>query len=132
MEFLNLAHSHLLLNHLPTIGFGIALGLFLVALIGKSDSLKKTGLVLFFLVAVMAIPTYFTGSAAERILCPDTKCPEGISLQRIHQHEDWALLAFVVMEVTGFFAWLGLWQLRKNAVLPSWNWTAVLLLSLIS
>ena len=72
MESLNLAHVHLLLNQLPTIGFGIALALFLVALIGKNDSLKKTGLVLFFLVAVMAIPTYLTGSAAERVLCPET------------------------------------------------------------
>jgi len=132
MESLNLAHVHLLLNHLPTIGFGIALGLFLVGMIWKNDSLKKTGLVLFFLVAVMAIPTYLTGSAAERVLCPETKCPDGISLQKIGVHEDWALLAFVVMEVTGFFAWLALWQLRKKADVASWNWAIVLMLSLIS
>jgi hypothetical protein len=132
MESLNLAHVHLLLNHLPTIGFGIALGLFVVAVIGKNDSLKKTGLVLFFLVAVMAIPTYMTGSAAERILCPEAKCPEGISLRMIHAHEDWALLAFVVMEITGFFAWLALWQLRRKMVVALWNWTVVLLLSLIA
>jgi uncharacterized membrane protein len=132
MESVNFAHVHLLLNHLPTIGFGIALGLYLVALIGKNASLKKTGLVLFFLVAVMAIPTYLTGSAAERILCPELKCPEGVSLGMIHTHEDWALLAFVVMEITGFFAWLALWQLRKTTQLASWNWSVVLLLSLVS
>jgi hypothetical protein len=132
MESLNLAHVHLLLNHLPTIGFGIALALFVAAVIGKNDSLKKTGLVLFFLVAVMAIPTYMTGSAAERVLCPESKCPEGISLRMIHAHEDWALLAFVLMEITGFFAWLALWQLRRKTVVASWNWSVVLLLSLIS
>jgi len=29
MESLNLAHLHLLLNHLPTIGFAIALGVYM-------------------------------------------------------------------------------------------------------
>ena len=65
MESLNLAHLHLLLNHLPTIGFGIALFVYLIALAGRSDSLKRISLIVFFLVAVMAIPTYTSGSAAE-------------------------------------------------------------------
>ena len=49
MESLNLAHAHLLLNHLPTIGFGIALCIYIGGFFSKSDSLKKVGLVLFFL-----------------------------------------------------------------------------------
>jgi len=38
---MNLAHIHLLLNHFPTVGMIIGIGLFLLALIGKSDDLKK-------------------------------------------------------------------------------------------
>ena len=129
MESLNLAHAHLLLNHLPSIGFGIALCIYLIAFLSHSDALKRVGLVLFFLVAVMALPAYMTGGAAERVLCPELKCPETISPAYIRMHEDWALFAFVVMEMTGFFAWLALWQLRKSSQLAAWNWVVVLVLA---
>jgi len=132
MESLNVAHVHLLLNHFPTIGFGIALCIYLGAFLSKSDSLKKVGLVVFFLVALAAIPTYMTGAGAERTLCPELKCPETISPAFIRVHEDWALLAFALMEITGFFAWLALWQLRKSSKIASWNWIVVLLLAVAS
>jgi hypothetical protein len=48
----------------------------------------------------------------------------------LHKHEDAALLAFSLMELTGFFAWLGLWQLRRNPKLPGWVPATVLVLSL--
>ncbi len=57
---MNLAHLHLLLNHFPTIGFGIGLGLFLVSLFGKNEELKRASLVILFLIAVIAIPTYLS------------------------------------------------------------------------
>ena len=65
----NLAHIHLLLNHFPTIGFGIGLGLFLVGLFGKNTELKRASLVILFLIAVIAIPTYVSGAAALDKLC---------------------------------------------------------------
>ena len=132
MESLNLAHVHLLLNHLPTIGFAIALCVYLGAIFVKSDSLRKIGLVLFFLVALMAIPTYMTGGAAERALCPEMKCPPEINPQIIRNHEDLALLAFFFMEMTGFFSWLALWQLRKGSQIAGWNWSVVLVLSVVA
>jgi uncharacterized membrane protein len=132
MESLNLAHAHLLLNHLPTIGFAVALSVYFGGLITSSDSLKKVGLVMFFLVAVVALPTYFTGSAAERALCPELKCPAEVSPQIMRKHEDLALFSFVLMEITGFFAWLALWQLRKTSKIAAWNWGMVALLSLAS
>jgi hypothetical protein len=36
------------------------------------------------------------------------------------------------MELTGAFAWLGLWQLRRIALLPRWNASAILLLSVVT
>jgi len=132
MESLNFAHVHLLLNHLPTIGFGLGLCLYAVGYFSKDESLKKNSLVLLFLVAVMAIPTYMTGSAAERTLCPELKCPAGVSVTAIRTHEDLALIGFGLMEITGFFAWLALWQLRKVQRLASWNWTIVLVLSVVT
>ena len=46
MSLANLAHLHLLLNHFPTVGFSVGLGLYLVGLFRKSDDLKRAGLVI--------------------------------------------------------------------------------------
>jgi uncharacterized membrane protein len=128
----NTAHVHLLLNHVPTIGFGIGLLLFLAGLVAKSDVLKRTSLVLFFLVAVVAIATYVSGNAAEAVLAgtgrPDF--PPGVSPAAIRAHEDAALVAFALMELTGFFAWLALWQWRRVEKLPGWNLPIVFVLSI--
>lgn len=132
MNFLNFAHVHLLLNHLPTIGFGISFCLFLAAYFGKNDHLKKTSIILMFLIALLALPTYMSGNAAERALCPEKKCPADVSESTIRAHEDAALFAFLMMELTGFFAWLALWQLRKQAQIASWNWNVILVLALAS
>jgi hypothetical protein len=132
MNFLNFAHVHLLLNHLPTIGFGMGFCIFLAAYFGKNEPLKKTSLVLLFLIALLALPTYMSGNAAERALCPEHKCPADVSGKSIRAHEDAALFAFILMETTGFFAWLALWQLRKKAQIASWNWNLILVLSLAS
>jgi uncharacterized membrane protein len=132
MESINLAHVHLLLNHLPTIGFGLGLCIYVAAYFTNDESLKKAGLILFFLVAVMAIPTFMSGSAAERVVCPEHKCADGATESIIRAHEDSALIALAFMEITGFFAWLALWQLRRSPRLAPWNGTLVLLVSIIS
>jgi uncharacterized membrane protein len=129
---MNLAHIHLLLNHFPTIGFGIALALFIVALVGKNDELKRTSFVIFFLIAAIAIPTYLSGNAAVETLCagPEKECPPGVSQPTIRAHEDAALIAFALMELTGFIAWLGLWQARMISRTPAWSVAAVLLVAI--
>jgi PDZ domain-containing protein len=133
----NTAHVHLLLNHVPTIGFGIGLLLFLAGLVGRSDVLKRTSLVLFFVVAAVAIGTYVSGNAAEAVLTGTgrTDFPPGVSPAAIRAHEDAALLAFASMEITGFFSWLALWQWRRVAAssrLPGWTLPIVVVLSLVT
>ena len=68
---MNLPHVHLLLNHFPIIGTIIALALFLFALIGKSDDLKRASLVIFAGIALLSIPTYMSGNGAEEA-APET------------------------------------------------------------
>jgi len=53
---MNLAHIHLLLNHFPTIGTIIGIGLFLVGLAAKSDDLKRASLVVFLGIALLTLP----------------------------------------------------------------------------
>ena len=77
MNFLNLAHQHLLLNHWPIIGTFMGLGLFLVALAARQDDLKKVSLVIFSIVALFAIPTYTSGHAAASLIAAETKAFPG-------------------------------------------------------
>src|SRR4051812_14946847 len=106
---MNPVHIHLLLNHLPTVGFSIGLGIFVVALAGKRDDLIRVSLVLFFLTAAFTITTYVSGSDAQEAI----KESPGVSVPLISEHETAALIAFVFMQITGFFSWIALWTLRR-------------------
>ena len=101
---MNLAHLHLLLNHVPTVGLGIACALFLASLLKKSEDLRQASFVAFYLLGLLAIPAYLTGSAAQTVLQdqPD------VSQQVIAAHQDAALVALILMEITGFVAWIAL------------------------
>ena len=116
---MSLTHLHLLLNHFPVIGTIIALFLLMVAVAAKSDDLKRASLAIFLGIALLTIPTYLTGNAAEEGICKAdiaAPCPEpGVSKALIDAHESAALVAFGFMELTGAFAWLGLWQFRRTS-----------------
>lgn len=133
---MNLAHVHLLLNHFPTIGTIIGVGLFLVALIAKSNDLKRASYVVFLGIALITLPTYTSGNAAQEMICkagPRAPCADpGVSKPLIEKHEGAALLAFIFMQLTGAFAWLGLWQFRRIARFPAWSLTAVAVLSAVT
>jgi uncharacterized membrane protein len=136
---MNLAHVHLLINHFPTIGFIVGLGLFVFALIGRSDELKRASLVIFVGIALMTIPTYMSGSAAQEMICmappktPNAPCADpAVSRAMIETHRNAALLALVFMEITGAAAWLGLWQFRRRWRPSRANLTVVLLLSIVT
>ena len=128
MNLSTLTHIHLLLNHFPTVGFGIGFGLFLVALYVKNDHMKRAGLGIFLIIALISIPVYMTGKAAQRAI----KDQPGISDVLMETHQDAALLALAFMEVTGVMAWLGLWQFRRMSRATNGNLIAVLVLSLIT
>jgi hypothetical protein len=125
---MNLTHIHLLLNHFPTIGYIIGGGLFLLALITKSDDLKRASLVVLLGIALLAIPTYMSGNGAQEGI----KSMPGVSKSLIAAHEGAALVAMVFMLATGAFAWLGLWQFRRLARVPTWNLALILVLIVVA
>ena len=120
---MNLAHVHLLLNHVPTVGFGVGLGLLVLSLVGRShDDLKRASLLVLFGAAILSIPTFFSGKAAETVVLASAPNPAPhVLLSTMQRHEDAALIAFTLMEITGAFAWLALWQWRGRKRLPEWN-----------
>jgi len=125
---MNYTHIHLLLNHLPTIGFCIGIVIFIIALVRKSEELQEAGLVVFFLTAAATIATYVSGNDAQEAM-RDTA---GVSEALMKAHESAALVAFVFMQATGFFAWVGLWMLRRIARVASWNLAVVTILAIVT
>src|SRR5438046_9172701 len=128
MNLSTLTHIHLLLNYFSTVGFGIGLGLFFVGLYVNSDPIKRASLGIFLIIALLSIPVYMTGKAAQRAIQEEP----GVSSVLMETHQDAALTALVFMEIPGLLAWLGLWQFRRLTHATKANLTAVLVLSLIT
>ena len=99
----DITHLHLLLNHVPTIGTVIGLGLFVLSFVRQSDHLKHVSLEVLYLIALATIPVYITGVGGQATILdrPD------VSAEAIVAHHDSALVAFILIEITGFVAWLG-------------------------
>jgi len=119
---MNLAHVHLLLNHVPTIGFGFGIGLLVASLVRDSADLRRASYVVFFVVALVAIPTYLSGNAADFVLRTQQELLQDV----VTAHQNAAMLALIPMEIVGLVSWLALWQARR------WHQPAVLALSIVT
>src|SRR5262245_39305080 len=128
MDFRNLAHVHLLLNHLPTIGFGVGVSLLAGSFVRKSQELTRVSLIVVFVMALLAIPTYFSGNAAHAAI----KDRLDISTALIRAHESAALAALLCMDLSGLCGWLDLWRSRRTSGRRSLSLTAVLVLAVVT
>jgi hypothetical protein len=108
---LNAVHFHIVTNHTLTLGMVVALSAFFLALRQKDRTLTEVSLGTFVLVALVALPVFISGAAAQRA----TTDLVGVSPMVVRRHQDAALVAFAVAEILGLIAWLGLWQLRRTA-----------------
>jgi len=122
---MNLAHLHLVLNHIPIIGTMIGLGLFIVSILSDIDDLKRASLMVFAGVALLALPTFFSGVGAQGALRKDAAVPASL----IERHEGAAILALFFMEVTGAFALVGLWRRDRLFTGKPWSSNLALILS---
>lgn len=127
---MNLAHLHLLLNHFPIIGTIIALALLLTSFIGKNDDLKRASLIIFAAVALITLPTFYSGVDAQSAI----RNEPGVSAALIERHEGAAMLAVFFMLITGALAMVELWRRRRIATERPWSGTllAILLFSLVT
>lgn len=125
---MHLAHLHLLLNHFPIIGTIIGLGLFLASLAGKNDGFRRAALILFALMALLSLPTFFSGAGAQGAI---DGLP-GVSSALMTRHEGAAILALFFMEFTGAFSLAALWQSHRDGQPARRTLNTVLILSLIT
>ena len=103
-------HWHLVLNHLPSVGTLVAVCLLAGARYGGSRDLTRASLVLFLVLALVAIPTFITGAAAGWAIQGTPEISEGA----VSAHQDAALLALAALLVTGWLAWFTLWRDRRR------------------
>jgi uncharacterized membrane protein len=125
-RYVNAAHIHLLLNHLPLLGTGFGVLLLLLAFARRSDELKRVSLGVFALAALIAVPTYLTGEPAENVV---ERLP-GVSKPIIEEHEEAAEGAAAALGVLGVFSLAGLVRFRRSA-LPNWLAVSSLVLGLV-
>ena len=117
-------HLHLALNHVPVLGtlfVGLLLG---VALIRKSDELKRVSLVAFVALAVVSIAIKFTGDFAHEKLDDAA----WLDQDRAAAHEQSADQATTGMFLLGLAAAFALWQGRSERELrPVTLWVVLAL-----
>ena len=101
---MNLAHVHLVLNHLPIVGIPFVLLLYATGEIRKSNEIKRVAYYFAVGVALLTIPTYFTGEPAEKLV----EHLPGVSEALIERHEDAAQISLVLVLISGALACLKL------------------------
>ncbi len=125
---MNAAHFHLLVNHVPIIGFGIGVILTLIGLWKRDEKGITTAVVLvLFISAIGSVLSLESGEGAEDLV----EGLPGVTHEVIHEHEEMAETANIAGIITGIAA-LGLLFLaiRKQFETPIWAWVVVLALVL--
>jgi uncharacterized membrane protein len=125
------AHIHIMLNHFPVI---LAVTGALAALLAAVRGRRGTWLYAtasLTLAAITVVPTYFTGAPAEKSL----HRPWYVARGAIHNHEQSALIAAVLVGVAGLVAlvaWRRLVRYPREITLPGGIRALVLLTSIVA
>lgn len=127
-NFMNTAHWHLILNHLPIIGTLGGVVVLFYGLLRKSNDTKVLGAFLILAMAIISVIVMETGEAAEEVV---EKIP-GISEAAMEAHEDAAKIANGILIASGVLATISLTLhfFKKNAVTIAMS--ATLLLSSVA
>jgi uncharacterized membrane protein len=123
-------HVHMILNHVPTVGFVFAIAFFVIALLTDNDLMKRASLVLFVICGVVGVPTYISGTASMWALTQPV-VPE-ISKAVINAHRDMALLTLFGLAFTGAAAWIELWRYRYVGRFSKSSLTLVMLFAVVT
>lgn len=97
---MDIAHLHLMLNHVPVVGVVFGFFILLWGAIRSSKEIISIGLTTMILTALVAIPVYLTGEPAEEIV----EHMPGVSESMIGIHEDAATLSLVLCILSGIGA----------------------------
>jgi len=124
---MTVTHMHLLLNHFPVIGTILVIALLGFAIMRNSSELTKVSLGLLVGLAVVAVIVYLTGEPAKEAI---EKLP-GYSEAVTERHEEFALVATIVLGAVGSAALILLLWMRKHAT-SRWMMISSLVMSLVA
>jgi uncharacterized membrane protein len=124
------SHVHVILNHLPTVGFVFALVFYIAALVMNNVVMKRSSLVLFVICAILGVPTFVTGNASMWALTDPPVA--GISKAVINAHRDFALYSLFALAFTGVTSWIALWRFRHLGRFSSRSLTVILIFAIIT
>jgi uncharacterized membrane protein len=105
------SHLHILVGLFPSIGLIFALGLYVTAFVTKSEVMKRSCLLVFGVLAILAVPTYFSGIYSMTALSGGPR----ISQDMLDAHYGWGVWTLGVLIATGIVAWYELWRSRDAA-----------------
>jgi uncharacterized membrane protein len=100
------SHLHILVGVFPSFGLLFVLGFYIVGFFTDNNGIKRTCLVLFGLLALLAVPTYLSGDGSMAALSANPK----ISKVAMNAHYRWGMAALAVLLITGVVAWVELWR----------------------
>ena len=124
---MNWAHVHLMINHIPVLGTAFGTLLLAFGLVKKSEEIKRVSLGIFFIIAVAALPVYFTGEPAEEIV----EHLPGVDEPILEEHEESALISLIAVGILGIFALGALWRYRRADAVPKRLIIAGLIISIV-
>ena len=124
---MNDAHLHLVVNHFPIIGTIFGLGILIVGMILKNNSVKTVAYVLFIIAAIFAAFSMSTGEGAEELV----EDMPNIGKQIIHEHEELAEKFALVLYAMGALSLVSIYFSIKKISLLKYTTIITLLLALI-
>src|SRR5580693_5041732 len=100
------AHLHILVSVFPSVGLIFALGFYATGFATNNETLKRTSLVAFGVLGLLAIPTYMSGDGAMDALAQNPKFSDDM----VSAHYGWSIAALAVltlglMMVVGELGW---------------------------
>ena len=100
------SHWHILVSVFPSVGLLFLLGFYVGAITTDNEVMKRTCLVLFVVLTLLAIPTYISGDHSMALLSQNPK----ISKDLMGSHFGWGVLALAFLALTGVAALIALWR----------------------
>lgn len=97
---MDIAYLHIVLNHLPIIGIPFGLGLLLLGVVTKNDSIKRAALLAFVLLGALTVPVYLTGKGGEDFV----EDLAGVSEGAIEAHERMASITLLPVGALALFS----------------------------
>ena len=103
------SHFHLIVSVFPSVGLVFVLGFYVAGIITDNETMKRSCLVVFVILGLLAIPTYFSGDGSMEVLSRDPK----ISQDLMDTHLGWGMVALALLATTGATALIALWRSRR-------------------